>query len=288
METTSSHLADIGNAKSPADQTVRGRNREGELHLRSCAVSASFSGVRALLSNVSSSSISTCSSGSALAVSAGLGILHDLVRVIVVAVIVVVSHQRELPGHIYLFTLEELVDDFANLAVARAYPSRVPAAALRLRLQPEEVSLGGRRELEHEYATVRFGARLSGRFCVIRHEVPIGRNHNEIERRLVQRDISRSPAEVNQICQESGLAFSRCGGTAKPRTHRLPSEGRRNRALAPVSPCTALKIADARFSRASSTVGMDLCTYIHVTEAGLEGDDGRDRHDEGASNSDRS
>lgn len=119
-----------------------------KVHLRSRSVCSSFSRALAFIAKVSTRGIRSSTSTSALMVrmrvAGALNILHSLIIIattIVVVVVAIVAYSGKLSVHIHLFALQEPVNNITNLPVPRAEPGGIARAALRLRLQPEQVSL---------------------------------------------------------------------------------------------------------------------------------------------------
>jgi hypothetical protein len=185
--------------------------------LRSRSVCSSFSGVLALLAEVPTRSIGASTTVAALVAAVGitmaLNILHGLIvvagRGLLIVIVTAATHGGELSVHIHLLALQQLINDLSDLEVSGAEPRGVAGAALGLRLQPEEVPLGRRAKLKDEDTTVGLGGWLAGRSGIERDEVAICGDHDQIKLGLVKRDISGSPAEVDEVCANVSLRLPR-------------------------------------------------------------------------------
>lgn len=84
------------------------------------------------------------------------------------------------------------MDDLSELEISGAEIAGVSSLMLALGLEPEEIPLRTRRELQHENAAIR--ARL-----LVRGEAAIRGDHHQVELRLCEWSRSRAPAEVDQF-----------------------------------------------------------------------------------------
>lgn len=178
--------------------TFEGKN------LRSRPIGSSFSGVLALISNVSTGGTGAGAATGAppvlLLIRLARGVLHVLILVVGSAIIGVVADAGELARDVDFLTLEEAVDDVADLAIAWAEPGGIAVAGLRLRLQPEEVAVRGGGKLEGKYAAVGLGGGLGCRLVFVGREAAVGRDHHKVKLGVGEGHISLSPAEVYQLC----------------------------------------------------------------------------------------
>jgi hypothetical protein len=91
------------------------------------------------------------------------------------------------------------MNNVTDLAISGAEVARVVVSALRLRLQPKQVALGGGGELQSEDAAVCLGGRLGARLVFVGDKAAIGRDHDQVQDGVVQRVASLAPAEVHQV-----------------------------------------------------------------------------------------
>lgn len=168
-----------------------------EGNLRSSSITATLSSILALFTHVAACCAST-STAAGRVVSLALGIFHCLV-IVVVPSVVGVADLRQLSVDVHILALQKGVDDLPNLLITGAEPAGVTGAGLRLRLEPEEVSLRGRAELKHKDAAVGLCCGLVGRS--MGEEFAVHRNHDEVEIGRVHGGAALAPAEVDQICR---------------------------------------------------------------------------------------
>lgn len=174
---------EINNNEGPDKRTatINANARLRELYLRSSTVCATLSRLLALFPDVSSSCIHARSTTAAMVVAAiMIGALHILHSLVVIGAWTA-SASWEVGNRLLdvnLLSLQQSIDDLSQSKVSRAEPAGVPPFVLALGLQPEEVSLGARRELKHVDPTIR--RRLGPRWniFVVRNEGAVGGHHH--------------------------------------------------------------------------------------------------------------
>jgi hypothetical protein len=123
--------------------------------------------------------------------------------------------------HINLLSLQQHMDNLSEFQIPRTEPAGVTILVLRLRLHPEQVTLGARRELQSEDATI-------GRFArgFVGSEASVLRDHHQIEFGLVNGSAAGAPAEVHQVIfgVEVDVARGRLGLHARGRGRALDEQ----------------------------------------------------------------
>ena len=159
---------------------------KSEKHLRSSTIGTTFPCLFAFLSDISSRCVgarpATTTLGVIWPVSRIIDVFHRLIPIISISV------RRDSGNsirHIDVFPLEQLVHQGAQLKISWAEEAWVTLRRLRFGLQPEEVPLGARGELQHVYSTISQRPRLVRRgtriWRLIRREVAIRWYHDQVK-----------------------------------------------------------------------------------------------------------
>lgn len=154
------------------------------MYLRSTTVGAAFSRLLALLANITPGCIWTGTATTASMMVAGVVVcaFHIFHCLIIIAAGGSAWKSSNFVLHVHLFTLQQNVDNLSKLEIPRAEPAGVPALVLGMRLQPEQVPLGARSELQDKNAAI--GSISAGWF--IGGEATIGGHHHQVDIGLIR------------------------------------------------------------------------------------------------------
>ena len=165
-------------------------------NLRSATVGSSLSRRLALLANIATGSIRSCTATASLVVCAWLAMSLDILHRFIL-ITVATSNRRQLLLNIHLLAIQNSINDLDSLELAVGELRLV--VVLWLRLQPEHVALSGRCELEDADTGVGFGGWLVGLWGV-GDEVGV---HEDDQVEVWLGDLLRAwaPAEVSELCR---------------------------------------------------------------------------------------